>query len=297
MKNTVLLAALAACGLAAAAEVRGVYKLEGARRLVLTGRGQAATREGDRFDDYGSWRVERVEGRERVVMELRKEDEWQAEQKPKVWLLDILPDGKGLQPRGVGMGTLEAAVKCMKAHQGDAEQPPVLVPDSGAYTDVVAAEVAEAIARVDAPVRALEESRRKENAAERLKKDPRLLRKVRFTYPDIDPEESVPDGNTLHMLYSPAMRVVFDVLWDTGIRIDTETLENMLERVDWKRGEVLGFWILGREELDAATLRKYAPKALERIGKTDAYLLRKYFDHPNLPEDVKESARKKGWGN
>lgn len=295
MKNIVLVAALAACGLAAAAEVCGVYKLAGERRLVLTERNQAVTREGARFDKYGSWRVVRVEGQDRVVVEMRNQDEWQAEMKPEVWILDILPDGKGLLPRGVGKGSLESAVQCMKEHQGDAEQPPVLAPDPGAYTDAVAAEVAEAIARVDAPVRALVARRRLDAAMERITKDSTLLRKMRFTYPTLDPDEDMPDAETRHMLYSPEMRKVFDMLWDTGVAIDKETLENMLDRVDWERGEVLAFWILKREELDAASLRKYAPKVLARIGKTDKHFLRMYLRHPNLPEDVKKAARKQGW--
>ena len=264
-----LMAMLAASGTAAsAAEVRGVYRLEGERRLVLTEKNEAAVREGNSFYRYGSWSVERVEGRDRVVVRLRDEREWLA---------------------------LEAAVKCLKERGGDLEEAPVFVPAPDEYTDAAAAEVTAAIEKVDAPVRVWREERQRIEARERLKKDPKLLRKVRFTYPEIDPEESVPDGNTLHMLYSPAMRVVFEVLWDTGVKIDKETLESMLKRVDWDRGEVLAFWILGRRELDASTLRKYAPKALERIGKTDRFLLDKYFKHGNLPADIKESARRKGW--
>ena len=295
MIKTIWAISFAACGFAAAADVRGVYKLEGERRLVLSVKGQAVTREGNAFDRYGSWRVARVEGQERVIMELRSQDEWQAEMPPQVWILDILADGKGLQPRGVGKGTLAAAVDCMKAHANDAGQPPVCASEPGAYTDAVADEVAAAIAAVDAPVRVWRAQRERDAVLERIKKDPKLLRKVRFEYPEIDPEESVPDGETLHMQYSSSMRVVFDVLWDTGVKIDREILEDMLDRVDWKRGEVLAFWILGRDELDTATLRKYAPKVLDRIGKTDRFLLRKYFRHPNLPPDIQESARQKGW--
>ena len=98
MIKTIWAISFAACGFAAAADVRGVYKLEGERRLVLSVKGQAVTREGNAFDRYGSWRVARVEGQERVIMELRSQDEWQAEMPPQVWILDILADGKGLQP-------------------------------------------------------------------------------------------------------------------------------------------------------------------------------------------------------
>ena len=236
-----------------------------------------------------------MDGHDRVVVRLRDELAWEAEMDPQVWILDILPDGKGLRPVCHGKDSLEAAVKCLKERGGDLEEAPVFVPAPDEYTDAAAAEVTAAIAKVDAPVRVWRAERQRIEARERLKKDPRLLRKVRFTYPEIDPEESVPDGNTLPMLYSPAMRVVFEVLWDTGVKIDKETLESMLERVDWDRGEVLAFWILGRNELDASTLRKYAPKVLERIGKTDRFLLDKYFKHGNLPADIKESARRKGW--
>lgn len=291
-----LMAMLAASGTAAsAAEVRGVYRLEGKRRLVLTEKNEAAVREGNSFYRYGSWSVERVEGRDRVVVRLRDELAWEAEMDPQVWILDILPDGKGLRPVCHGKDSLEAAVKCLKERGGDLEEAPVFVPAPDEYTDAAAAEVTAAIEKVDAPVRVWREERQRIEARERLKKDPKLLRKVRFTYPEIDPEESVPDGDTQHMLYSPAMRVVFEVLWDTGVKIDKETLESMLKRVDWERGEVLAFWILGRSELDASTLRKYAPKALERIGKTDGFLLNMYFEHKNLPADIKESARRKGW--
>ena len=295
MRKTILIAVLAACGFVSAAEVRGVYKLEGERRLILTEKNQAVTREGKEFRHYGSWVVERVEGRERVVVRLRDKDAWQAEMEPKVWLLDILPDGKGLRPRGVGRGTLEAAVKCMEANKNASDQPPVLALIPGAYTDIVAEEVAAAIAAVDAPVRAAAARRRIDDAMGRIKKDLKLLRKIRFVYPKLDPDESVPDAETRHMLYSPEMRMVFDILGDTSIAIDRETLENMLDRVDWKQGDVLAFWILRRDELDADALRKYAPKVLDRIGKTDRYFLRMYFRNPNLPEDIKETARKKGW--
>lgn len=298
MKMMILAAMLAVCGfIAAAADVRGVYKLAGERRLILVERGQAVIRDGARFSQYGSWSVERVEGMERVVMRLWDKDQWQLEMKPRVWLFDILPDGKGLVPRGVGDGTLEAAVKCMKEQQNGLDEPPVmaLVPD--AYSDAVAVEVSEAIAKVDAPVQAAKAQRRIDAAKERIKKDPKLLRKVRFSYPKVDPEESAPDGETLHMLYSPEMRMVFDILWDTGITIDKETLIDMLDRVDWERGDVLAFWILGRGELDASVLREYAPKALAHIGKTDKYLLRKYFNHPNLPTEVRESAHGRGWAD
>lgn len=295
MRKTIWIAVLAACGFVSAAEVRGVYKLEGERRLILTEKNQAVTREGGRFSYYGSWSVERVEGQERVVMHLRNKDEWQAEMEAKVWILDILPDGKGLQPRGVGKGTLEAAVKSMGAHKNDAERPPVLALIPGVYTDAVADEVAAAIAAVDAPVRAKAARRRIDDAMGRIKKDLKLLRKIRFVYPKLDPDESVPDAETRHMLYSPEMRMVFDILGDTSIAIDRETLENMLDRVDWEEGDVFAFWILRRDELDANALRKYAPKVLDRIGKTDRYFLRMYFRNPNLPEDIKETARKKGW--
>ena len=296
MSKIVLAAIAAACGIAAAAaEVRGVYRLEGARRLVLTGKNEAAVRVGQTFDRYGTWSVDRVEGLDRVVVRLRDEREWLAEMNPKVWILDILPDGKGLRPVCHGKDSLDDAVKCLMGRGGDMEEAPVFEPVPGEYTDTADDEVSAAIAKVDAPVRVWRAERQRIEARERLKKDPKLLRKVRFTYPEIDPEESVPDGNTLHMLYSPAMRVVFEVLWDTGVKIDKETLESMLERVDWERGEVLAFWILGRRELDASTLRKYAPKVLERIGKTDRFLLDKYFKHGNLPADIKESARRKGW--
>ena len=296
MSKIVLAAIAAACGIAAAAvEVRGVYRLEGERRLVLTGKNEAAVREGNSFYRYGSWSVERVEGRDRVVVRLRDEREWLAEMNPKVWILDILSDGKGLRPVCHGKDSLDDAVKCLMGRGGDLEEAPVFEPVPGEYTDTADDEVSAAIEKVDAPVRVWREERQRIEARERLKKDPKLLRKVRFTYPEIDPEESVPDGDTQHLLYSPAMRVVFEVLWDTGVKIDKETLESMLERVDWERGEVLAFWILGRSELDASTLRKYAPKALERIGKTDGFLLNMYFEHKNLPADIKESARRKGW--
>lgn len=296
MSKIVLAAIAAVCGIAAkAAEVRGVYRLEGERRLVLTGKNEAAVRVGQTFDRYGTWSVDRVEGLDRVVVRLRDEREWLAEMNPKVWILDILPDGKGLRPVCHGKDSLDDAVKCLMGRGGDMEEAPVFEPVPGEYTDTADDEVSAAIAKVDAPVRVWREERQRIEARERLKKDPKLLRKVRFTYPEIDPEESVPDGNTLHMLYSPAMRVVFEVLWDTGVKIDKETLESMLKRVDWERGEVLAFWILGRRELDASTLRKYAPKVLERIGKTDRFLLDKYFKHGNLPADIKESARRKGW--
>ena len=296
MSKIVLAAIAAACGIAAkAAEVCGVYRLEGKRRLVLTGKNEAAVRVGQTFDRYGTWSVDRVEGLDRVVVRLRDEREWLAEMNPKVWILDILPDGKGLRPVCHGKDSLDDAVKCLMGRGGDLEEAPVFEPVPGEYTDTADDEVSAAIAKVDAPVRVWRAERQRIEARERLKKDPKLLRKVRFTYPEIDPEESVPDGNTLHMLYSPAMRVVFEVLWDTGVKIDKATLEDMLERVDWDRGEVLAFWILGRRELDASTLRKYAPKVLERIGKTDRFLLDKYFKHGNLPADIKESARRKGW--
>ena len=296
MSKIVLAAIAAVCGIAAkAAEFRGVYRLEGERRLVLTGKNEAAVRVGQTFDRYGTWSVDRVEGLDRVVVRLRDEREWLAEMNPKVWILDILPDGKGLRPVCHGKDSLDDAVKCLMGRGGDMEEAPVFELVPGEYTDTADDEVSAAIAKVDAPVRVWREERQRIEARERLKKDPKLLRKVRFTYPEIDPEESVPDGNTLHMLYSPAMRVVFEVLWDTGVKIDKETLESMLERVDWERGEVLAFWILGRRELDASTLRKYAPKVLERIGKTDRFLLNKYFKHGNLPADIKESARRKGW--
>ena len=296
MSKIVLAAIAAACGIAAkAAEVCGVYRLEGERRLVLTGKNEAAVRAGQTFDRYGTWSVDRVEGLDRVVVRLRDEREWLAEMNPKVWILDILPDGKGLRPVCHGKDSLDDAVKCLMGRGGDLEEAPVFEPVPGEYTDTADDEVSAAIAKVDAPVRVWRAERQRIEARERLKKDPKLLRKVRFTYPEIDPEESVPDGNTLHMLYSPAMRVVFEVLWDTGVKIDKATLEDMLERVDWDRGEVLAFWILGRRELDASTLRKYAPKVLERIGKTDRFLLDKYFEHKNLPADIKESARRKGW--
>lgn len=296
MSKIVLAAIAAACGIAAkAAEVCGVYRLEGERRLVLTGKNEAAVRAGQTFDRYGTWSVDRVEGLDRVVVRLRDEREWLAEMNPKVWILDILPDGKGLRPVCHGKDSLDDAVKCLMGRGGDLEEAPVFEPVPGEYTDTADDEVSAAIAKVDAPVRVWRAERQRIEARERLKKDPKLLRKVRFTYPEIDPEESVPDGNTLHMLYSPAMRVVFEVLWDTGVKIDKATLEDMLERVDWDRGEVLAFWILGRRELDASTLRKYAPKVLERIGKTDRFLLDKYFKHGNLPADIKESARRKGW--
>ena len=296
MSKIVLAAIAAVCGIAAkAAEFRGVYRLEGERRLVLTGKNEAAVRVGQTFDRYGTWSVDREEGLDRVVVRLRDEREWLAEMNPKVWILDILPDGKGLRPVCHGKDSLDDAVKCLMGRGGDMEEAPVFELVPGEYTDTADDEVSAAIAKVDAPVRVWREERQRIEARERLKKDPKLLRKVRFTYPEIDPEESVPDGNTLHMLYSPAMRVVFEVLWDTGVKIDKATLEDMLERVDWERGEVLAFWILGRRELDASTLRKYAPKVLERIGKTDRFLLDKYFKHGNLPADIKESARRKGW--
>ena len=296
MSKIVLAAIAAVCGIAAkAAEFRGVYRLEGERRLVLTGKNEAAVRVGQTFDRYGTWSVDREEGLDRVVVRLRDEREWLAEMNPKVWILDILPDGKGLRPVCHGKDSLDDAVKCLMGRGGDMEEAPVFELVPGEYTDTADDEVSAAIAKVDAPVRVWREERQRIEARERLKKDPKLLRKVRFTYPEIDPEESVPDGNTLHMLYSPAMRVVFEVLWDTGVKIDKATLEDMLERVDWERGEVLAFWILGRRELDASTLRKYAPKVLERIGKTDRFLLNKYFKHGNLPADIKESARRKGW--
>ena len=176
MKNTILVAALAACGFAATgAEIRGVYKLAGERRLVLTEKYQAVMRGEKDFDSYGSWRVARVEGRERVIMELRSKDEWHAEMPPQVWILDILADGKGLQPRGVGKGTLAAAVDCMKAHANDAGQPPVCASEPGAYTDAVADEVAAAIAAVDAPVRVWRAQRERDAVLERIKKDPKRM--------------------------------------------------------------------------------------------------------------------------
>ena len=93
MKMMILAAMLAVCGfIAAAADVRGVYKLAGERRLILVERGQAVIRDGARFSQYGSWSVERVEGMERVVMRLWDKDQWQLEMKPRVWLFDILPE-------------------------------------------------------------------------------------------------------------------------------------------------------------------------------------------------------------
>ena len=162
MSKIVLAAIAAACGIAAkAAEVCGVYRLEGERRLVLTGKNEAAVRAGQTFDRYGTWSVDRVEGLDRVVVRLRDAREWLAEMNPKVWILDILPDGKGLRPVCHGKDSLDDAVKCLKERGGDLEEAPVFVPAPDEYTEAAAAEVTAAIEKVDAPVRVWREERQR----------------------------------------------------------------------------------------------------------------------------------------
>lgn len=275
--------------------VRGSYDLREGLRLMLSEKGHAVVKRSEAYVFYGAWEVSPIGKRECAVVKLWEEHDWQVECPSQIIIFDILEKGKRLHVIGVSDTSLEEAIKSIEKLADDPERPLPYVQLAATLNAKEEEEIAEAISRVDAPVKERKAKERLAEAGNRLQKDTKLLRKVKFKYPELDPEESVPDARSLPALYPKEMQVVFDILWKKDNSIDKDTLENMLERVDWERGDVLAFMILRRPELDAAALHKYAPKAMSRIGKTDHRFLQWYFGREDLPREVLAEAKEKGY--
>lgn len=272
----------------------GVYNIDAVSTLILSRENKAVIRDGKRFCRFGKWKEVRIEDYDCVVVELRKELEWQAELPPNVVILGKMLASVDLRPMGVSKMSFEDAQKVMTAHIKDEEARPIYRLLPGELTEALVKEVDEAINRVDAPLRIQKQREKMAKLKNRLLDNTNLLRKVILQYPLIDSEESIPDAESQMNLYSPAMRVVLEILKNEEVKIDKTTLETILDRVDWDRGDYLAMIVLGRPELDVASLRKYSEQAMSRIGKTDQALLRRYFSRKDLPKEIVDVAISRG---
>lgn len=277
------------------ADERGIYALGEDRQLILASECRATIREAGEFSYIGSWEKLAIENKERIVVRLRDETSWLIDGEANVFVFDSNQANGTIRIYASGEGPDVMGSRIINGIQRASSQEHVCTNITLGVSETLDKEIKAAYEKYDAPLREMRRMKQEAQVNELLRGNPKLLMKVRLEYPQLDPEESIPDAESLPLLYPKAMRLVFDILQDETIVIEKTTLETLLDRIDWDRGDVLALTILGRKELDVGSLQKYSQKALSRIGKSDRYYLSKYFARSDLPKGVYEAAKAKGY--